>query len=436
MTTFAMARLGCKVNTYEAESIATALKSRGMVEVDFKEKADVYCIFTCAVTNTAASKSRQKIHQARRQNKEALVCAVGCYVQVNAESMTQDEQIDILVGSQGKKDIPDLIEANLKKREHTVLLNDVRKEASFELLPLESFSHMTRAYLKVQDGCNQFCSYCIIPYARGKERSIELSEAISQAKELARHHEEIVLAGIHTGRYGKEEGVSLVQLIQGILDHTSIRRVRISSIEITEITDDLIELMKTDCRVAKHLHIPLQSGCNSTLKRMNRPYTTEEFFERVQWIRKEVPGISISTDLIVGFVGETEEEYELTRRFLWDVRFSFIHVFPFSSKSGTVASRMKEHIASDIKKARTKEVLNISKNLKTEYMSTFIGKEVEVLIEKAWENGCMGHTSEYIEVQLNQRIEPGTLVKAIGIAINEDKLYGKGVDQDEIITNV
>lgn len=436
MTTFAMARLGCKVNTYEAESIATALKSRGMIEVDFKEKADVYCIFTCAVTNTAASKSRQKIHQARRQNSEALVCAIGCYVQVNAESMSQDEQIDVLVGSQGKKDVPDLIEANLIHKKRTVLLSDVRKDAEFETLPLESFSHMTRAYLKVQDGCNQFCSYCIIPYARGKERSIQLEEAICQAKELAKHHEEIVLAGIHTGRYGKEEGVTLVQLIQGILDNTTIRRIRISSIEITEITDELINLMKNDSRVARHLHIPLQTGCNATLKRMNRPYTTEEFLERVNWIRQQIPGISISTDLIVGFVGETEEEYATTLQFLWDVRFSFIHVFPFSSKSGTVASRMKEHIASDIKKARTKEVLQISKNLKTEYISSFIGKEVEVLIEKNWENGSMGHTSEYIEVQLHQPYKPGTIVRAMGIAVNEEQLFGKEVKQDETIANV
>lgn len=432
MTTFALARLGCKVNTYEAESIANALKQCGMTEVDFKEKADVYCIFTCAVTNTAAGKSRQKIHQARRQNPDSLVCAVGCYVQINAEAMSKDEQIDILVGSQGKKELVSLIQAGLKEKKRSILFNDVRKEAEFELLPLESFTHMTRAYLKVQDGCNQFCSYCIIPYARGKERCMKIGDAIEQAKELANHHREIVLAGIHTGRYGKEEGITLTDLIREILDQTSIERVRISSIEITEITDDLIELMKTDKRVARHLHIPLQAGCNKTLKQMNRPYTVEEFIERIKWIREMIPGISISTDLIVGFPDETKEDYAKTVQFLWDVRFSFIHVFPFSSKSGTAASRMKNQISSETKKARARECLGISEKLKMEYTSSWIGREFEVLVEKSENGFSLGHTSEYIEVQLDQAYPSGTMVKAIGLAVVNEVLYGKEVDNETV----
>lgn len=424
MKKYAICCLGCKVNTYEAQSIAASLSEQGLEEVDFKEKADVYCVFTCAVTNTAASKSRQKIHQAIRQNEEALICVVGCYVQINAEKMSKEERIDILIGSSSKHLLPELIAEGLKKKERHVLVSDVRNEASFEALPLQSFAHKTRAYLKVQDGCNQFCSYCIIPYARGKERSLSLPEAVNQAKQLAEHHQEIVLAGIHTGRYG-ENGITLTQLIQAILDETPIQRIRISSIEVTEISDDLIALMKKEPRVARHLHIPVQAGSDATLKRMNRPYTTKDFLQRIAWIRTQLPMISISTDLIVGFPMESEEEFKETMNFLSQARFSFLHVFPFSSKEGTVASRLKGQVSSAIKKQRVSECLTYSNQCRLEYAARFIGKNMEVLIEKSEEGLSFGHTSEYIPVKINATVPSGTIVPLIGSHMIDEELYGK-----------
>ncbi len=427
MKTFAICCLGCKVNTYEAESLAAALKERGFQEVDFHEKAEVYCIFTCAVTNTAASKSRKKVHQAIRQNESALICAVGCYVQIKAEEMSQDARIDILVGSSGKNELPDLIVEGLKTRQRQMRIQDVRQQAEFENLPLDSFAHQTRAYLKIQDGCNQFCSYCIIPYARGKERSLPLQNALQQAARLAEHHAEIVLAGIHTGRYGKEEGVTLTELLEKMLETTSIQRIRISSIEITEISDALIDLMSNQPRIARHLHIPVQSGCDATLRRMNRPYSTRQYLERIQEIRKRIPDISISTDLIVGFPQESEEEFQCTRAFLFQAGFSFLHVFPFSSKSKTAASRMKPEVETAIKKQRVEECLAISNQLKLQYYSSFIGKAVDVLIEKTEGKESFGHTSEYIPILLKGDIHPGTMAHGIVTAADQDGCYGKEV---------
>lgn len=425
MNQFAICCLGCKVNTYEAESIGASLKEKGYEEVDFKEKADIYCVFTCAVTNTAASKSRQKIHQAIRQNPDAVVCVVGCYVQLNADEMAQEEHIDILVGSSNKREVPTLIEQVMKKKERQIKVEDVRSSAQFEALPLQHFAHRTRAYLKVQDGCNQFCSYCIIPYARGKERCLPLEQAIEQASALAQNHDEIVLAGIHTGRYGHDENVSLVDLIRGILSKTAIKRIRISSIEITEVTDELIALIKEEPRVARHLHIPVQAGADATLKRMNRPYTTEQFYQRIKWIRQQIPNISISTDLIVGFVQESEEEFMQTRQFLSKAAFSFLHVFPFSSKSGTAASAMKGHVPSAIKKQRVKECLAYSQQCKIQYTTQFIGKTMDVLIEKSEDGISFGHTSEYIPVKLNEVHPVGAMIHIIGTHMIDYELVGK-----------
>lgn len=423
---YAISCLGCKVNTYEAESIGQSLRTLGYKEVDFKEEADVYLIFTCAVTNTAASKSRQKINQAIRQNEKAIICVVGCYVQINAENMKENEHIDILVGSSHKQDIPQLIQEVILKREKKVLVEDVRKEAKFESLSLSHFEHQTRAYMKVQDGCNQFCSYCIIPYARGKERSLPLQEVIETAKKLAENHVEIVLAGIHTGRYGHDIGTTLTDCLKEILKATDkIERIRISSIEITEITDELIELMKENHRIARHLHIPIQSGCNATLKRMNRPYTTEEFIQRVHEIREAIPGVSISTDLIVGFPQETEEEFKQTLQTIQDCQFTFMHVFPFSSKTGTVAEKMPGQVVDKVKKERVLTCSQCSKNLYYGYKSSFINKDVAVLIEEHRGNQSFGHSSEYLPVTV-EGIHPRNKIVHVTIAsLVDEELIGK-----------
>lgn len=426
MKSYGICTLGCKVNTYEAESVNQQLKERGYIEKDFKEVCDIYIIFTCAVTNTASSKSRKKIHQAIRQNKDALICVVGCYVQIDIDNLQKDDHIDILIGSKYKDKLVDYIERYENKQMNMVEeLNNV----PFEKLIVDSFEHQTRAYLKIQDGCNQYCSYCIIPYARGHERSMNPQEVVNEAKLLSLHHKEIVLTGIHTGRYGKEYGVSLAKLIKMILANCpQIDRIRISSIEITEIDEELIELIKNDKRVAAHLHIPLQSGDNRTLKRMNRPYTCEEFLNKITYIREQIPFISISTDLIVGFVQESEEEFAHTYEFLKECAFSFIHVFPFASKKGTKAYNMSGHVDNATKKLRSNQCLALSKNLNYVFASKFINQEVEVLVEGNDANYSFGYTSEYIYVYIDEKIMPNTMVKAIITSIDKNRVYAKKVE--------
>lgn len=424
---YAISCLGCKVNTYEAESISQSLKKMNYEEVDFKQEADVYLIFTCAVTNTAASKSRQKINQAIRQNEKAIICVVGCYVQINAENMKENERIDILVGSSHKQELPRLIQEVIEKREKKILVDDVRKEAEFETLSLSHFEHQTRAYMKIQDGCNQFCSYCIIPYARGKERSYPLDQVLKTAQSLSENHAEIVLAGIHTGRYGHDLGLTLTTCLKEVLKAApKIERIRISSIEITEITNELIDLMKSTTRIARHLHIPIQSGCNATLKRMNRPYTKEEFITRVMEIREALPHISISTDLIVGFPQESEEEFNETIQTLKDCEFSFMHVFPFSSKTGTVAEKMTGQISDKIKKERVQTCSSLSKNLYYGYKSSFINKDVTVLIEEHRGNQSFGHSSEYLPVTVEGIHERNKMIEVSISSMIDDELIGKG----------
>ncbi|MCI5773314.1 MAG: tRNA (N(6)-L-threonylcarbamoyladenosine(37)-C(2))-methylthiotransferase MtaB [Erysipelotrichaceae bacterium] len=426
MKSYAICTLGCKVNTYEAQSVNQQLQQKGYIEKDFKDVCDIYIIFTCAVTNTAASKSRQKIHQAIRQNKDAIICVVGCYVQIDVANLKKDEHIDILIGSKYKDRLVEYIE---RYQDRQLNLVEDLKDVAFEKLTVDTFNHQTRAYLKIQDGCNQYCSYCIIPYARGKERSMPYQEVIQEAKELSKHHQEIVLTGIHTGRYGKEYGVSLAALIKMILQEVKdIKRIRISSIEITEIDDELIELIKNDQRVAAHLHIPLQAGDDVTLKRMNRPYTCAEFLQRINEIRENIPFISISTDLIVGFVNESEEEFAHTYEFLKQCQFSFIHVFPYAMKKGTKASFMSGHLDNATKKLRSNQCLELSHDLNYVFMSKFINQEVEVLVEGYDGKYAYGYTSEYIYVYIDAKLAANTLVKACITHIEKDRAYAKVVE--------
>ena len=303
MTTFAIATLGCKVNTYESQGYESALIAKGYEEVSFKEKADVYIINTCAVTNTAGSKSRQKIHQARHTNPDAIIAVVGCYVQTAKEQLELMEHVDILIGSALKQTLADRIEQAVNGNKVENVLQDVRALRVFEALPVRHFEHQTRAFLKIQDGCNQFCSYCIIPFARGAERSLPEDEVVQTAKNLcASGHREIVLSGIHTGRYGRDLKTNLTHVMKRLCNEVKdLQRIRISSIEMNEITDELLEFMQQEPRIARHLHIPIQTANNTVLKNMNRPYNVEWFMERVDYIRSLMPDISISSDVIVGF---------------------------------------------------------------------------------------------------------------------------------------
>lgn len=428
MTTFAIATLGCKVNTYESSGYESALLEKGYEEVSFKDKADIYIINTCAVTNTAGAKSRQKIHQAHKANPDALIAVVGCYVQTAKEAMVQMEHVDILLGSDQKSKLADMIETCLKDRKKQVVLHDVRQVKAFEALPIHKFEHQTRAFLKIQDGCNQFCSYCIIPYARGAERSLPEDEAIQVAKDLVRNgHLEIVLSGIHTGRYGRDLNTSLLHLMKRMVKEVEgLARIRISSIEMNEINDELLSFMKEEPKIARHLHIPIQSANTNVLKKMNRPYDVEWFKERVAYIRSLMPDISISTDVITGFPQESEEEFADTASNIKAIGFSFLHVFPFSKRDNTVAAGMDGHLDNKVKKQRAAILGETSKFLYTEYKKRFIGKEVEVLLEKMEDGYLFGHTSEYLEVYVQGDVSDLQTMKQVKItAMEDDRLYAK-----------
>ncbi|MCI9312413.1 MAG: tRNA (N(6)-L-threonylcarbamoyladenosine(37)-C(2))-methylthiotransferase MtaB [Erysipelotrichaceae bacterium] len=400
MTTFAIMTLGCKVNAYESQGYAQGLLDLGYQELDFKDCADIYIINTCAVTNTAAAKSRQKIHQAHRQNPNAMLVVVGCYAQSAPQLLSEAPYINLLIGSDQKEQLPELIHAQYPKHIQCNLVHDMMAHRQFEALPVRCFAHQTRAYLKIQDGCNQYCSYCIIPYTRGKERSLDPDTVLERARLLVSHdHLEIVLTGIHTGRYGREHHTSLAVLLKRLCHEvTGLARIRISSIEINEISDELLTVMRQEPKIARHLHIPLQSADNDVLKAMGRPYRVEEYADRVNEIRKVLPNISISADVITGFPQESDRQFALGKANIADMKLSFLHVFPFSKRDGTKAAQMSGQCDPALKKQRTGELMKLSAQLLKEYEQSFIKQTATVLWERRERDWMVGHTGEYLEV--------------------------------------
>ena len=417
---FNVINLGCKVNAYEAESTARSLEQHGYRRVD-NDGADITIIYTCAVTNMAAQKSRKMIHRAKRNNPESTIVVVGCYSQIDPDAL---KEADILIGTKHKSMLLDYLLEYEKNHERIVDIEKV-DVLPFENMFVDQFDNQTRAYLKIQDGCNQFCTYCVIPFARGRERSMAVNDVLESVKMLQEKHSEIVLSGIHTGRYGRDIGMTLSSLLDELLAISPEDfRFRISSIEMTEIDDHLIELMKKDHRIARHFHIPLQSGCDTVLKRMNRPYTTKEFLERIEYIRKEIPGISISTDLIVGFPGETDEEFKKTCDFLKECQFSFLHIFPYSLRSGTKAASMENQIDPKIKKNRAAICAEINEELYDKYKESYLDKEVTVLFEKNEDGYTFGHSSEYLPVLVKGEYPRSTFVKVKISELKNHQLYG------------
>lgn len=389
---FSIITLGCKVNAYESQYYARTLQEKGWIEDN--KNFDVVIVNTCAVTNTAAAKSRQMLHRAKKKNPQACSVLIGCYAQVATDEEKQKIGADVLIGTKDKNRIADLIAASVNDHKKVEDVQDVSSPFAFESMPIEQFESKHRAFLKVQDGCNQFCSYCIIPYARGRERSLAASEVVLIAKDLEnKGHLEIVLTGIHTGRYNDGEH-DLCDLLEMLLRNTSPKiAFRLSSIEITEISDRFIELMKKEPRILHHLHIPVQSACNATLKRMNRPYTIEQFKERIEQLRQEIPDISVSTDIIAGFKQESDEEFEETLRNVQDIRFSFMHVFPFSIRKGTAAEQMPGTVHGTIAKQRVDTLLDLSARFRQADMERF--SQGDVLIEKEENGQWHGYTNQY-----------------------------------------
>lgn len=422
--TFEIETLGCKVNEYESAYYAEQLEKAGFRKVQPGETADVLVINTCTVTNTAAAKSRRKIHRVKRENPQAVTAAVGCYVQVSSKEEREELGVDVLIGAAHKDQLAQILLETMRQKEEQAnenysagpdaetafssrdgvedLVESSRDLTRFESMPIGHFEGQHRAFLKIQDGCNQYCAYCQIPLARGPERSQIPEEVVKSAVSLAKSgHKEIVLTGIHTGRYRFRQ-TDLSQLLKRLLENTPEDVCyRISSIEITEVSDALLDLMAENARILPHLHIPIQAGDNRTLARMKRPYTVEDFEKRLEEIRARIPHISISTDVICGFVQESDDEFATTVKTLEDCRFSFLHVFPYSRRKGTAADAMTGFIRGDIAKARTDQLLELSARLREKDMDRF--DEAQVLVERADANDpnrYLGYTSQYHPIQI------------------------------------
>lgn len=394
--------LGCKVNLYESEVIMNSFKKRGYEIVDFEDDADIVIINTCTVTNTSDKKSRNIIRQAVKKHENAVIVVMGCYSQVRSADIKEIDGVDIIIGNTKKSKVVSLVEEYLKNKKSITEIDNIM-HTDFEAMELDTFETRTRAFVKIQDGCNNFCSYCIIPYSRGNIRSKEKDDVVSEIKCLVKNgYKEVVLTGIHTGHYGKDKyDYDFSDLLSELCKIDNLKRIRISSIEITELDSKFIDVLKNNKVIVNHMHIPLQSGCDKTLKEMNRKYDTKYYLDKINLIRSIRPNISITTDLIVGFPNETEEDFNNTLSFLRKVKFSKIHVFPYSRRKGTKADLMDNQIDEQTKHKRVKEVLKLSEELEIEYMNKFINTNVLVLIEK-FENGIIsGHTENYIPVKAN-----------------------------------
>jgi threonylcarbamoyladenosine tRNA methylthiotransferase MtaB len=407
----ALHNLGCKVNSYEMDVMTQKLKNAGCVIVPFTEKADVYIINTCTVTNIADRKSRQMLHKAKKENPEAIVVAVGCYVETGLEGVKKDECIDLAVGNNKKSEIVEILDEFIAARDGAFdktldgnSIIDINNTHEYESMFLSEMPEHTRAYIKIQDGCNQFCSYCVIPYARGRVRSRDMQDILSEIKGLIQKGcKEVVLTGIHISSYGVDMGEpKLIELTENTNCLAGIERIRLGSLEPRIITRENAKRMAAIDKLCPHFHLSLQSGCDTVLKRMNRHYTAEEFMEGVKILREEFDRPAITTDIIVGFPGETDEEFEQCRKFAEDVNFYEMHVFKYSPRKGTVAAGMKEQLTDREKSQRSDVLLEMSRHNSECYRNLFVGEKVDVLWEETEEikgrTYLVGHTDRYIRV--------------------------------------
>lgn len=401
--------LGCKVNMYESEFVINELKSNGYTIGEFNDKCDIYIINTCSVTNTSDIKSRKMIRSAIRRNPDAIVIAMGCFIEANKSY--EEEGLDIVIGNKDKSRIVSIIDEYLKKKEIMKILYN-EEYTKFEDMYIENFPGRTRAFVKIQDGCENFCSYCIIPYVRGKCRSKAKDKVIEEIESLISNgYKEIVLTGIHTGNYGVDINTNFADLLKSIVKIKNLKRLRISSIEITEITEDVISIIKDNNIIVDHLHIPLQAGSDEVLKLMNRKYDLDYYYRKIESIRKVRPNISITTDVIVGFPGEDDNLFKKTIEVCRKLEFAKIHVFPFSLRSGTKAEKLPNHIENTIKKKRSRELLEVSKELEINYFSKFIDNEAEVLIEEYKDGYSYGHTSNFLYVKIKDKLKHNEFYK-------------------------
>ena len=427
--TVAFLTLGCKVNSYETEGMRELFKKAGAEETEFDQKADVYIVNTCSVTNMADRKSRQMLHRAKKKNPEALIVAAGCYAQAAGEYLSQEEGIDLVIGNNNKAKIVEFVaEALAKTEEKRLALLDIGRERVYEELPIETVTERTRAYIKIEDGCNQFCSYCIIPYVRGRVRSRAEGDILDEIKRLSEAgYREVVLTGIHLSSYGldknkdgktenavsefdvtlsgeedkTEKVLPLLSLIKKVQEIDGIERIRLGSLEPRIMTEAFVKELSGLAKVCPHFHLSLQSGCNETLKRMNRHYTTEEFKEKVEILRKVFENPAITTDVIVGFPGETQEEFQETYRFLEEINFYEMHVFKYSKRQGTVAAARKDHVDDRVKTERSNVLIAMGQKQSVAYRRSLVGSKTEALMEEEKEiqgkRYQIGYTKTYVK---------------------------------------
>lgn len=427
--------LGCKVNQYDSDAMRTIFLQQGYKAVKEEEEADVYVINTCSVTSIGDRKSRQMVRKIRRKHPQAVIAVAGCYAQIAPEIFEAMGDIDVIVGAQNRSKIVEYVERAQKKEKTINAVKDIMSVTEFENLYVDAEGETkTRAFIKVQEGCDNYCTFCIIPFARGKLKSRKQKDAVEEIRRLvAKGYREIVLTGIHLGNYGRDlhDGTSLATLVEELLRIPNLLRIRMGSIESVELSDDLINLIKDEPRVCRHLHLPIQSGSDAVLRRMNRHYRLPEYKKLISELREKIPGLALTTDLIVGFPGETEENFMETLETLRELRFSAIHVFPYSQRTGTPAAVFPNQVPGDIKKDRVHRVQELEKEISKEYRKTFLQKTVHVLIEEEKNGYFEGLSDEYIRVSITDKnVEKGRLYSVYVENLTEDGLIGR-VQEEE-----
>lgn len=423
--------LGCKVNQYETEAMSELFLKSGYEICDFNSYADVYIINTCTVTAMSDRKSRQIIRRAKKHNPNAIVIVAGCYAQTNPDALLKLNEVNLIIGNTGRKKIVELCES-IGFNSHISTVDDIMKQHDFENIPITSYHERTRAYIKIQEGCNQFCSYCIIPYARGPIRSREMEDVLEQTKILSQNgYREVIYTGIHVASYGLDTGKPLLADLLTQADKLEgIKRIRLSSIEPMTLNDEFVNSIKDCKKLCHHFHLSLQSGCDETLKRMNRKYTTAQYEQIVLGLRKNYPDVAITTDIMTGFPGETDEEFKKTVEFVKRIGFADAHIFQYSQREGTVAAKRPDQISPEIKEKRSKILISLCEKSRDEFLSTFVGKNLEVLFEQKRNDGYFeGKTSNYITVAVKCDDDLSGLFKNVFIdRIKNGVAFGKITD--------
>ena len=420
--------LGCKVNQYESEAIAELFAEKGYEIVGIDEEADVYVINTCTVTNFGDKKSRQLIRKVKRQNENAIVAVVGCYAQTAPKELMEIAGVNLVIGTKDRAQIVEMVEQYDRANGVENHVSDIMKERVFEPLSIQKLANRTRAYLKIQDGCSQYCSYCIIPYARGPIRSREPQEVVAEVKRLAENgFKEVVLTGIHVASYGKDRrDTSLLDILKQVHEVEGIERIRFSSIEPNVVTEEFAQTMAALPKVCDHFHLSLQSGCDKTLKEMNRKYDTEKYRQAAAMLRKYLPKVALTTDIIVGFPGETEEDFRESYAFAEEIGFEKIHVFPYSPKRGTPAAARKDQLLNAVKSERSHMLIQLSDRMAADFLADAVGTDAEVLYERAVGEGIYeGHTTNYMKVHGRSEADPTNRIAKTHITRAEgEMLFG------------